>query len=676
MKFMKYLIITSIFFHLTNFANALNGTFYLKDLQGDYIEYKNTFVKAKFEIFTDQQNVIRIKPDNEHFLSANRDDLSVVARTNSEGWESFAISEILPNQYAFKTHHNTYLAKSAGYSNYSQFNITQANSPFPFILENVNNCNDEHLYYLQAENGTFLQNTIELNNSTTFSFDNNNRTKVCVEERNGNQFVSLKVSNKYLSANRYDPNLVPRDEPLEWETFEVRNENNGFISLKTYHGSTVQIIANQNGNFILNHTHSLQNNSHLFSFVKAFNDEKIANNVCYYLKNSNSNYLASNFNTNSFYLSNEKNTSSIYCIDINENGLITFKNIIDNKFISIHGNNIYRDEIKNHAAVFLPIQQHNKSYSFMTDNNRILVINNSFQLKQEDNYNREVDGIYLERINSLEIETLNNNLNLSQRKRDFLNNKNLSHPFGIKSRLINFPQNELNSGRTCPSTRIATYDSPNSGGEVYCLKISDEFKYNLPNRIKRELIKYNINNLDLFFIAQNKNETYSEPKVSLIRTHNWVYKNIPNVFEGTIYNNDLLMTYYNNNENLFNLNNDEVEEGTLKSFNVNIHDDRISPNNAHTSLGNAPNLNFSFYSLVIDPVESRAIVTLHWLVEQNDFLNNFERNPNNFQNSLQYLNNGINNNISIHDLINLFDNSAVFNNTEPLNSLKQLLITN
>ena len=414
MKLIKYLILTSIFFHLTNFANALNGTFYLKDLQGDYIEYKNTFIKAKFEIFTDQQNVIRIKPDNEHFLSANRDDLSVVARTNSEGWESFSISQILPNQYAFKTHHNTYLAKSAGYNNYSQFNITQANTPFPFILENVNNCNDEHLYYLQAENGTFLQNTIELNNSTTFSFDNNNRTKICVEERNGNQFVSLKVSNKYLSANRYDPNLVPRDEPLEWETFEVRNENNGFISLKTYHGSSVQIIANQNGNFILNHTHSLQNNSHLFSFVKAFNDENptnihkkaiIANNRCYYIKKNNK-YIATKAHSTSFYLSNSKNDDSIFCFH-NSHSHFRISSAVDASFITA-ASDLTVGKVNSAAGWenFHAIKLENGDYAFKTFHNNFLALNSKGELVQFDSLDINNSGFTLEDVNIIQNSTI------------------------------------------------------------------------------------------------------------------------------------------------------------------------------------------------------------------------------------------------------------------------------
>ncbi len=262
-------------------------------------------------------------------------------------------------------------------------------------------------------------------------------------------------------------------------------------------------------------------------------------------------------------------------------------------------------------------------------------------------------------------------LELVDRKRNFLARNSLIHPRGLQSRFNNFNDMELNHGSTCPSPRIATYDYPNAGQEVYCIKIPMEFRNNIPNRIKQEIISHEINTLDLYFIAQHKNQTYDAPRVDALKVHNWVFPHIPSTYSGSIFNRNILMTVYSNAN--ISLSNQIIEENLL-AFNVNIHDNLISPDNAHTAIASAPHINFSFYSLVIDSYTKRAVVTLHWMIEPNNFIMDNTRNPVNYMHSLQHINSSIHAPTSMRTLIDTLKKHPHFNSTtEPMQSLEKLL---
>ncbi|WP_186648910.1 hypothetical protein [Fluviispira vulneris] len=260
---------------------------------------------------------------------------------------------------------------------------------------------------------------------------------------------------------------------------------------------------------------------------------------------------------------------------------------------------------------------------------------------------------------------------LAERKRRFLETNSLIHPRGLQSRFNNFNDTELNQGSTCPSPRIATYDYPNAGQEVYCLKLPKEFRNNIPIEIKQEIISHDLNSLDLYFIAQHKHQTYDAPRVDVLRVHNWVYPYIPSTYSGSIFNRDILMTVYSNSN--ISLSN-QILEKKLIPFNVNIHDNLISPDNAHTAIAAAPHINFSFYSLVIDAQTKRAVVTLHWMIEPSDFIMDNTRNPTNFMHSLQHINGSTHSPTSLRTLIETLKRHPHFNSTtEPMQSLETLL---
>ncbi|KAB8033577.1 hypothetical protein [Fluviispira multicolorata] len=262
-------------------------------------------------------------------------------------------------------------------------------------------------------------------------------------------------------------------------------------------------------------------------------------------------------------------------------------------------------------------------------------------------------------------------LELADRKRNFLETNSLIHPRGLQSRFNNLNDMELNDGSTCPSPRVATYDYPNAGQEAYCIKIPMEFRNNIPNEIKQEIISHELNTLDLYFIAQHKYQTYDAPRVDVFRVHNWVFPHIPSTFSGSIFNRNILMTVYSNSNILLS---NQIIEKELKPFNVNIHDNLISPNNAHTAIASAPHINFSFYSLVIDSHTKRAVVTLHWMIEPSDFLMDNTRNPANYMHSLQHINGSTHSPTSLRTLIEILKRHPHFNSTtEPMRSLEKLL---
>lgn len=277
------------------------------------------------------------------------------------------------------------------------------------------------------------------------------------------------------------------------------------------------------------------------------------------------------------------------------------------------------------------------------------------------------------------------------KRSDFLNEKSLYHPMGNPGRLSNVPEYMFNHN-VCPSPRMGTYHEPASVTEAYCLKIPSEFSNNIPVAIKDEIMKHDIESLDIYFIAQSKNAVNGkEQKVNALKAHYWAYPIPIFWFTGEIFNRNMLMTFYNYNENIkFNTERDVedeekdeekkinkyLEENNLSSFTVSIHDYLLSPETSYLSISGASNHNFSFYSLIINEQDKKAVVTLHWLMEQDDFLND-EKLNHNHANSLEALNASFQADTSISDLLDRLDESPLFNSNEnpfdnPLNQLFNL----
>ena len=237
---------------------------------------------------------------------------------------------------------------------------------------------------------------------------------------------------------------------------------------------------------------------------------------------------------------------------------------------------------------------------------------------------------------------------LQIRKNLFLNSTTLSKIPSFDDKIINIDAKRLNTGKRCPTPRIALYHSPNAGSDIYCLELPKEFRKNIPDKIKQEIISKDLKNLDLFIFVQTKMDSINLHAIPLdvLRVHNWAYRNIPDVY-GSLFNRDLYMSAYSIT-NKIPLSN-QIQENKLIPFNVNLHDNLISPDNTHMGLATAPNINFAFYTLVIDTIEKRAIVTFHWLIKAEDYSDDLS-NPNKLQ-SLQHLNRNFHSPISVNILL-------------------------
>lgn len=276
-------------------------------------------------------------------------------------------------------------------------------------------------------------------------------------------------------------------------------------------------------------------------------------------------------------------------------------------------------------------------------------------------------------------------------KLEFLN-KNYESLNEIK--LTNLKNNELayyKNSILCPTPRISKYDYAIGGYEAYCLKIENSFKYNLPDIIKQKIYENKVNDLEIFFLAQSNSHEFLKylgddlgynmsPVLDVFRAHFWVNKNpTPTTYSDNTY---LMMVHSNQPDiykfELFKEAAGHLQEDLLLPFNVFHHDGILSPDNTHTGLSHLNDRNFSFYSLIIDPQLKKAIVTLHWLVNNNTFSDDHFENPNFATSSLQSVNKKITNKgyFTISEI--LFNLSTeVYENIHPqLKSLNKLLEIN
>lgn len=679
----KGFILLLITFLQASHTYAIEGQFYIRDDKGNYLENREDKQRIVVKIQSNSNgSAVFLKTEDETYLSANRNDLLIERRNNSLEWETFSPKYQKNGSIEFRTYHGTFLSLIQNNNNLQFFNLIQTKEISSLFIEPAYHCNQNNRYFIRSWDGKYLQDSLNYNRTGFIFSSPENKAQICLENK-GSQ-IALKANDNYFSANRNDLNLELRENAQEWESFNPEINQDGSLRLKSYHNRYL-IAVQKDVNTNLEQADNNKDYRGRFFFIKAPRIVPIQDKKCYYLKNNNQIYAATNQNNTNFYPSFKKTTEAIYCVDV-LNGKISLRTSIDNKYITT-AHDLSVGKVNNAAdwEYFTPVQLTNGAMSLKTFHNTYLGIDRNGNFRQITGNLNENSALFFEEtdtiVNSSMGEIKLNNFfdsllsknELTNFKNEFIGKKSLIHPNSSKNRFINFAENELNYSNTCPSPRIATYHSPNGGSEAYCFKIPTEFKNNIPNKIKKEIMNHDINSLDIFFIAQNKNETFDPPKIDVLRVHNWVYPKIPSNYEGSIFNRNLLMTMYSNNSNIPLTN--QIIEGELKVFDVNIHDNLISPDNAHTAIATASPINFSFYSLVIDPKTKRAVVTLHWLIEQDDFINNEERNPHNYKNSIQYLNKNFNNNsLSIKDLISRLEQIQSFNpNSETTTSLKKLL---
>ncbi|WP_158999496.1 PolC-type DNA polymerase III family protein [Pigmentibacter ruber] len=659
------------------YLRSLDGKFLTNtiDIEGNEFELSKNNNYVKICLNYKQKNIASMKINN-LFLSANKDDNKFKSVRNDKNNEFFEIIKVKENIFNIKSFHNTFLNFEKQPDN--RYYLRQTNVKQNFYLIPVNKfCNPDNLYFIKNTKNEFLQNNYDKNvNGLIFSKENK-KANICINKKD-NLLSNIKINNLFLSATQGSNLIELKNKNSLTESFILSKQKNNKFTIKTSNNTFFSSENLSENKSVLKQSN---NENESFLVIPIYKNFNIENRKCYYIRNKDNIFLSANMQN--IITTDKKNPSSIFCIDkrnhenelesIAENELYIY-NLINKKYLEITASrhlNLVDNKNKDSKFIFKPVNI--GSFLLKNINNNSLVINNNIQIINEDEFNNENDGLYFEEVNPINVDTKRNK-DLHEYKSNFLALKNFSTFSKSKSKITNVPLNEFNTGSMCPAPRLAQYHYPDGGIDVYCLKISSDFRDNIPQYIKNDLIRNNIHQLDIYFLAQSKYLSLSggnlTESLNVLRTHNWIFKNIPKTYKGSIYKQNTLMTVYSNNYlesnniNIGNLEPKGIQSNYLKPYIVYLHDNKISPDNVHLNFSDTRNLSLFFYSLVIDPVnEQRAVVTLHWLLEPNELVLMRE------QNELLELDIA---NISINSIFQTIENTnAIDNNIS--NSLKELI---
>lgn len=145
------------------------------------------------------------------------------------------------------------------------------------------------------------------------------------------------------------------------------------------------------------------------------------------------------------------------------------------------------------------------------------------------------------------------------------------------------------------------------GNALYVLdvKLPDSFNTRIPEKIKSELIKHDIQKLDLYFVVQQFERDY------LFRPHYWIQPDIPETFKGVLMSRYVWAGLFEPSVSI----EQDLKNEKLELFEFILHDGRISPRNARVGLSTDP---MYVWTLTIDNTlkdkPKKAAVTLHWLL--------------------------------------------------------------
>ncbi|MGY3804968.1 hypothetical protein ACWNT8_12935 [Pigmentibacter ruber] len=638
--------------------------YFLKTRDGMYLQYssannfdfifnnKKDYLKLCITKNNDNSFSIKIR---DKYLSANNPNFNnlIELREWSADWEKFKIISEKNNLISIKTFHNRKLSLQK--NSEKSFKLVQSISErdqgelFYLIPEEINDCEPENLFYLRSlQSGKFLQKYSD--NSLIFTDEINNNSKICIEKKDYKNY-SFKFNDLFLSANKFNENFETRTNNLDWESFTINNYFLNQVAIQTSHGTYIDEKNQNSDKEILKQSKNINKNFQLISVYPNFIKNKIETNKCYFIKKNKSILSVKN----NYELSIEHsiyNYNSIFCIERDSQSNIYIKNLLTNKYLSIDENSAYLANQIQENSKFISKSLNNGNFILKVKDKAININNQNIEVSSNKELINSFELNFLE-VNPLALDNFNNEI-VNLQKLKYLNLKSIKPVMNDASRLSNFSDEKLNVLNTCPLPRIGTYQDSNGGLELYCIKLPLIFGLNLPENIKEELVRNNITNFDIYLNAQNKRilpfeiEGFDNVKVNLLRAHYWIdnlklngvkINKIPNNYTGTIFNRNLLMTVFSNNKQFNLVNNADInddlnlKENFLKSFNVHLHDNSASPNNALTTLAEAPNINFSFYSLIIDPITKKSAVTLHWLIEGEDFNQLQDLNRNKFLNN-------------------------------------------
>ena len=152
--------------------------------------------------------------------------------------------------------------------------------------------------------------------------------------------------------------------------------------------------------------------------------------------------------------------------------------------------------------------------------------------------------------------------------------------------------------------------------DLLVISFPEAFRHNIPEIIKNEIVRHDLNQLDLFLAVQS----FDGP---CLKTHRWAGEghNTPSA-TGDYFSRSILMAVYQPDGPHPETFSNQVLVNNLTPSLVYIHDTpgtprNFSPDNGYTGLNqdrvNLPE-GFSVWSLAIDTQAKRAVVTLHWIL--------------------------------------------------------------
>ena len=561
---------------------------------------------------------------------------------------------------------------------------------------------------------SFIDNAIENGEGLlVFSLKGNNRAYIIVIIYFMKKyFWSLNKCIEFLMAKKKDLNIsvnflkqlseyegrIKNKLSKDWYNLNNIRDNDEFLIRNTYLNSLTQPkIKNNNINILVYHNYNdkphikwgdnnsynkynglIINNSNNDLILKK-NIKDIVSHLrfipkkkCIKITNQFYKYEdLNNYYNSKNYISNNINNINNY-INNNENNKIEINNLI-NFGLNINIVNKINQINNNFNNLNLPRQKSNSLGR--KSNKKIKIINNSFNIKDKDNYNDEInysfqnkmkmnyDDKYVKKNNYFE--------NMKQGKKNIYNKIN-----NKKSKINSKSQNEgiNNYNNNFQKKRPSTFDNNNNMSFSRNIKSNINNSNNLTN-VSMNMINYSIFNKQKFFkninnnnhsFTKNKNkEFYFEQKISKTQ-ENYKIKKIINSNQNKM--NNSANSFFNNNKEDLN----DYYKVLGQSFNKK---NNKTKNKKISLIGNKIKKKKSFnkiHNKIINSILNNNEITINNKVKKNKSNeNNVKRSstPNNLLPKQKYNTNyNINKNINRD---NIYNNNNLINNINKNNSFNR-----
>ena len=153
---------------------------------------------------------------------------------------------------------------------------------------------------------------------------------------------------------------------------------------------------------------------------------------------------------------------------------------------------------------------------------------------------------------------------------------------------------------------VHNYNGPGARVPIF-VSLPREFRWNIPEAIREQISRENIDQLDILFTPQLENRQ----RDASLKSQFWMFPLLPSI-DGIVgappeYQKTVFQGIYDSDHPI----DDQVRSGELHPFAMSLHDGRVSPDTGHLNVTGVTG-SFAFYSLVV--FERRAAVTLHWIL--------------------------------------------------------------